>query len=123
MIARSVKRLFWLWLIFLIVLNVIPIGNDANQSLSRNKIFQIRLDYFTHALMILCFAWIWLLGKIHQVSWFKHYEAFKYSLIIIYAGVILELLQILVPWRSFNPVDMAYNIMGAGLAAVIVLSS
>jgi VanZ family protein len=121
--GKHVKPLFWIWLLLLILLNIIPIGNEANQSLSGNKIFEIRLDYFTHALMILCFAWIWVLGKIIKVQWFARYEAVKYSLIVLYAGVILELLQLIVPWRSFNPVDMAYNFIGAGLVLLFVVLS
>ena len=123
MIEKHVKKLFWLWLMALVVFNLIPIGNDANQSLSGNRIFQIRLDYFAHALMIFCFAWIWVLGKIHRIKWFKEHEALKYSLIVLYAGAGLELLQLLVPWRSYNPVDMAYNFIGAGLVLLCVVLS
>ncbi|MFA6691733.1 MAG: hypothetical protein WCR98_07130, partial [Saccharofermentanales bacterium] len=54
------------------------------------------------------------------VTWFTRYEALKYALIVVFAGIGLEFLQLLVPWRSFNPVDMVYNMMGAGLVVVFV---
>lgn len=120
MLKVATKKLFWIWLGLLIVLNLIPLGNEANQSLSGSKMMQIRLDYFAHALMILCFAWIWVIGKLQGLKWFARYEALKYSLIVVFAGIGLELLQLLVPWRSFNPTDMVYNMMGAGLVVVFV---
>lgn len=115
--------MFWLWLLILIIVNVIPLGNSTNQSLSGNKVLAYRLDYLAHSLMILCFAWIWVLGKIKHVHWFANYEALKYSAIVVGAGVCLELLQLLVPWRTFNPMDMMYNLLGAGLAVVFIIIS
>lgn len=120
MLKKIQTRLFWLWLIILILINVIPIGNDANQSLNLNKLFEIRLDYFIHAVMILCFAWIWVHSRITGVTWFTRYEGLKYSVLVLCAGVGLELLQLLVPWRSFNPVDMIYNVMGAILVVILI---
>ncbi|MDD3235861.1 MAG: VanZ family protein [Candidatus Cloacimonetes bacterium] len=118
-----VKKLFWFWLIVLIVVNLIPLGNGANQSLSRNKVFVFRLDYLAHLNMILCFAWIWVLGKIKHVKWFVKYVVLKYSMVVLCASVCLELLQLLVPWRSFNPVDMGYNLLGGCLVVGVILVS
>jgi VanZ family protein len=111
-----IKNLFWLWLLVLIVINVIPIGNNTNQSLNRNMLWVFRLDYLAHSIMILCFAFIWVLAAIHHVRIFKQYDALKYSAIVLAAGICLELLQLAVPWRSFNPVDMIYNLGGATMA-------
>ncbi len=118
MLKKIQARLFWLWLIVLILVNVIPIGSD--KSLNQNRLFEIRLDYFIHAVMILCFAWIWVHSRITGVKWFLHRESLKYSVLVLCAGVGLELLQLLVPWRSFNPVDMVYNIMGAILVVILI---
>jgi hypothetical protein len=43
----------WMWLVLIIVLNTIPIGNEANQSLSDNRIITFRLYYLLHSIMIL----------------------------------------------------------------------
>ncbi|MDD4148189.1 MAG: VanZ family protein [Candidatus Cloacimonetes bacterium] len=117
------KKLFWLWLLVLIVVNLIPIGNDTNQSLSRNRLWVFRLDYLAHAIMILCFALIRIWGALHNVRWFKRCDALKYSAIVLASGVCLELLQLGVPWRSFNPTDMIYNLGGAVLAIVFIMLS
>lgn len=119
-LERHVELLFWLWLAILLIVNLIPIGNETSSGLSSNRVFQFRLDYLLHANMILCFAWIWILGKIKRIRWFKRLESMKYTIIVLCAGIGLELIQMLVPWRSFNPVDLVFNSIGALLVAIIV---
>ena len=107
-----VRTLFWIWLLVMLILNLIPLGNETNQSLSGSKLFEFRLDYLLHAATFLCFAWIWVLGKLKRVIWFQHHEKIKYAAIVICCAVGFELLHILIPWRSFNPFDMVYNLFG-----------
>ena len=120
LVASVVRYLFWIWLILLIVLNTIPLGNETNRSLSGNKILTFRLDYLLHSIMILVFGWIWLVGKILNVRWFDNCEELKYSSLVIIACMGLELFQLLIPWRSFNPIDMMYNIVGGILTAAVI---
>lgn len=118
-----IRWLFWLWLLLLIALNIIPLGNNVNRSLSGNKLWEFRLDYLTHLAMILVFAWIWIWGRIRNVRWFSSGEVIKYSLITVLASIGLELIQIFVPWRTFNPIDLAYNLVGSLLGIVFVCIS
>lgn len=118
--ASVAKYLFWIWLILLFVLNTIPIGNEANQSLSGNKILAFRLDYLLHSIMILGFGWIWLVGKLFNATWFDKFEELKYSTIVVLSCIGLEILQLLIPWRNFNPIDMMYNIIGGILTLAVI---
>jgi hypothetical protein len=117
---RTSGKLVWAWMIFLVLFNVIPLGNGANKSLSSNSFLQFRLDYLLHTMMILVFSWIWVFGRIRQMRFFPGIERLKYLSIVWGAGFGLELLQLLVPWRSFNPVDMYYNLLGAGISTLVV---
>lgn len=117
---KHTVNLVWVWLIVLVIINVIPIGNEANHSLSSNEVFSFRLDYLLHSIMILVFAWIWVFGKMKSLRFFCRHERLSYSLLVLSAGIGLELLQLMVPWRSFNPVDMYYNLFGAALAVLLV---
>ena len=114
------KNVHWMWLGILIVINVIPIGNSSG-SLSRNRLFVFRLDYVVHSLMIMVFAWLWLWSRLRGFQFFVRHERLKYIAMVMVAGICLEYLQLLVPWRSFNPVDMYYNLVGALLTVVIVM--
>jgi glycopeptide antibiotics resistance protein len=122
-IADGVKWLFWGWLIMVLVLNVVPLGNETNRSLSGNKIYQYRMDYVVHSLTFLVFAWIWVLGKIKNVCWFEGNEVLKFGGIVFISALGLELLQIIIPYRTFNPMDMIANIMGAFLAMLFIYTS
>ena len=117
---RFSNSLFWGCLLFLVLLNVIPIGNDASWSLSRNKILEFRLDYMVHLIMILGFAWIELVKRVFKFSGFG---VIKFTGIVFAAAIGLELIQVFIPWRSFNPVDMAYNVLGAIVSVIVVYSS
>jgi glycopeptide antibiotics resistance protein len=116
-----IKHLFWLWLILLLLLNVLPLGGDGQQ-LNR-RLFSFRLDYLLHSLTFLPFAGIWLLGKRHGVRWFERNEAMKFSLIVFLAAIGFELLQRFTTWRTFNWVDMAYNVIGAACGIVVIALS
>ena len=118
-----VKRLFWLWLLILIVLNMIPLSREVNRSLSRNMVFDFRLDYLIHFTMMLFFAIIWGVGKRRNVSWFAKHETLKYCGVLLIAGIGLELLQLVLPWRTFNPMDLLANFVGAALAVAIIIVS
>jgi len=122
-IADRVKWLFWGWLIIVVVFNVIPLGNETNRSLSGNKIYQFRLDYVVHSLTFLVFAWIWVLGKIKNVCWFEGNEVLKFGGIVFVFAMGLELLQIFIPYRTFNPMDMIANLFGAILSMLFILIS
>ena len=119
----SIKTFFVGWILILILINVIPIGNDNSSILGGNKILEFRLDYLVHMAMILCFGWIWLKGQLKGRSFFAKQEKLRYSLVVLSCAIILELIQLIIPWRAFNPVDMFYNLVGASLCILVVLVS
>ena len=120
--ANGARWLFWGWLIVVLILNVVPLGNKLNQDLNTKR-FVFRLDYVVHSLTFLVFAWIWVLGKIKDVCWFESYEVLKFGGIVFVAAVGIELLQIFVPYRTFNPMDMMANLFGAILTMLCVFIS
>ena len=121
-IVNGVRRLFWGWLIVVLILNVVPLGNELNQDLTTIR-FVFRLDYVVHSLTFLFFAWIWVLGKIKDVCWFESYEVLKFGGIVFVSAVGVELIQIFVPYRTFNPMDMMANIFGAILTLICIFVS
>ena len=121
--ANGVRWLFWGWLIMVLILNVVPFGNETNRSLSSNKLFKFRLDYVVHSLTFLVFAWIWVFGKIKDVCWFESYEVLKFGGIVFVSAMVIELLQIFVPYRTFNPMDMMANLFGAILTILFIFIS
>jgi len=120
-VKRSNKTIFPflipLWFCILLILNVIPIGNDLNKELSGNKILEFRIDYLVHSLTILCFAWLNLVARSRRQMSLK---LIPFSLLVLSSAALYELVQCFIPWRSFNPVDMFYGYVGAALAILFV---
>lgn len=108
------KILFWSWFFILLILNVIPLGNETNQRLNV-ELFSFRLDYLVHATSVLVFAWILLLVK---VLGFRSFKVSEFTILVFVCAVGFELIQFFIPWRTFNPVDMAYNVFGACIATL-----
>jgi VanZ family protein len=121
-IMKSIKWLFWGWLIVVFVLNVVPLGNELNRDLSAKR-FICRLDYVVHSLTFLAFAWIWVLGKIKNVCWYKSYEVLQFCGVVFVSAIGVELLQIFIPYRTFNPMDMMANLFGAIISMLFILIS
>ena len=119
---NGLKWLFWGWMIIVFFLNVVPLGNELNQDLTTIR-FIFRLDYVVHSLTFLFFAWIWVFGKIKNVCWFESYEVLKFGGIVFVSAMVIELLQIFVPYRTFNPMDMIANLFGAILTMLCVFIS
>ena len=122
MMANGTRWLFWGWLIVVLILNVVPLGNELNQDLTTKR-FVFRLDYVVHLLTFLVFAWIWVLGKIKDVCWFESYEVLKFGGIVFVSAIGIELLQIFIPYRTFNPIDMMANLVGAILTLLCIFIS
>lgn len=130
------KPLFWSWFVILLILNVIPLGNETNHSLSSSDLLSFRLDYLVHAISFLAFAWIWILGRVlefksfgvlgfrsFKVFGFKGFKVLGFAVWVFASAVGFELVQFFIPWRSFNPVDMVYNVVGAFIAVFFVIIS
>ncbi len=115
-----VKALYWAFALFLVVMNIIPLGK-ADSSLSSKKVSFLRLDYLVHAVIMLGFAWIYLFAKCLRLQIFNSKEKLKLILIIFLFALLLESLQLLVPWRTFNPLDLYANLIGAALASIFIL--
>lgn len=105
-----------------LALNVVPFGNELNQNLTTQR-FIFRLDYVVHSLTFLVYSWIWVFGKIKNVCWFESYEVLKCGGIVFLSAIGFELLQILIPYRTFNPLDMMANLFGAILSMLFILIS
>jgi len=101
---------FWIYLSSLFILNVIP---DVPTPEITTGDEWIRMDYVIHFIF-------YFVGGILVFQYQRHKTNQNMFAIIciaiLYAGI-SELLQLWIPGRTFNPVDLFYNILGinAGL--------
>lgn len=114
------KKLFWVWLTILLVINTIPLGDGANRVLKGTR-FVFRLDCLVHSLTFLVFSGIYMLARLNGQHVFYTGSVLKYVAIVITAAVLFELIQVLLPYRAFNPWDLVSNLLGAVLGLGLIL--
>ena len=102
-----IKTTFWIWFSIILILNVIP--NTPEQKI---ELFgsPFRLDYLEH------FAIFFILGILFNLV----KNSFKISviLLLISYAILTEVVQLIIPGRTFNPWDFIYNVIGL-IAALI----
>jgi len=113
------KKLFWYWLIILLVINVVPLGNDINKIIHKT-VFKFRLDYLIHFCSFLIFIPLYFIEVRRGGPIFSKKPVLKYLLIVGGASVIFELVQYFLPYRTFNPMDLISNLIGAIIGTIII---
>jgi len=114
------KKLFWYWLIILLLINIIPLGNDLNTVIHKPSVFKFRLDYLIHFCSFLIFIPLCFIEVRRGGPIFSKKPVLKYLLIIGGAAVIFELIQYFLPYRTFNPMDLISNLTGAIIGTILI---
>ena len=108
--------LFIACLLVIILLSVIPLSREAasgGESL-------IRLDYLQHFLAYFSFGSLYLLWRSNGRFRINRVELGLISLAITGFSVLTELVQIYIPGRAFNPLDVMYNLSGVLFSLLFV---
>jgi glycopeptide antibiotics resistance protein len=108
---------FSIYISILFLLTILPINSSDNSLINNTFILEVRLDYLLHALLY--FPWLFLAVKATKAG---HIIALLYGLLFA-AGT--EVLQLLLPYRTFNINDLLANVLGllSGLILVIPFGS
>jgi len=117
--AENAGKVFWYFLAFLILLNVIPYLNYTGPKSSRHH-FEFRFDYLLHFLLLFGLAWQYVFWK-KPFLYKNRLKMIKAFLVGITIAVLTEYVQKLIPGRSFNPVDLSYNLFGLLAGSIISL--
>jgi VanZ family protein len=111
---RTLKIAFWLWLIFIFVVSSLP--NIPTQEINIwDEPF--RLDYFEHFGVFAILLGLFVLWKSDLKGVFVLKKQWLYILLLIVFAILDELHQLIIPGRSYNILDLTYNLAGliAGL--------
>ena len=95
--------LFAAWFLIILVLSLIPDNSPAKIEVQG---FEMRLDYLMH------FGVYFPLGFFLKKSTLsiRHY---LFVLLLLVVTALPESLQLFVPYRTFNPIDLLFNLFGA----------
>lgn len=114
-----IERLSVAYLVGLVLLMVIPIGNGSGVDAKMNNIFIVgyRGDYILHCMVYLPWMFVGRIlyrSKLHAVLW---------CVIGLIAVSALEYIQMLLPYRGFNINDLVAGIIGVLFSCVVMFSS
>lgn len=111
------KFIFYLYFGLLIFACLSP--SKAINSLQDRDIFHFRMDYILHCVAF--FIWIILMKNAFKLSFREKIKMTSLLLIVaVVVAAFLELIQLWIPARTFNPVDMACNAGGVSLAGFLI---
>ena len=106
--------IFWGFAVLLLLANVLPFGDAVNNT--NGKGIGIRLDYVFHGLGCLMLPLTLVFGKPNPSKIRNMYLLFT----ILYVCC-LELIQIFIPYRSYNNYDLMYNVIGVMIGVFITI--
>jgi len=112
------RILLAVWVILIIVLAILP---DLPVPKIGGKPIPIRLDYPVHFLEYTLLAFLAVISFVTSLSELRSFRIILLSLILF--AVSTELLHIVIPFRSFELLDLALNILGVFIGSLIAILS
>ncbi|MBN1159467.1 MAG: VanZ family protein [Bacteroidales bacterium] len=115
MIQRIYRYIFWAGYLAVLFTAVIPVVGNLDKVRLGRGIFEIRLDHLLHVSAYFLICMYYLFGRRKGLKLFKKNSAAKFILLTVFLGVVTEIVQIWVPARAFNVMDIVANLAGIGL--------
>lgn len=116
---KRYKKIFWAFTFLVVIQSFLPI-NNANSELNNNYLLSFRLDHIVH----MCLLLVWAL--LFKLAWFPSQRlTLKNYLVFTAAGLVLaalsELVQLVIPYRSFTMTDLYSNCIGVIIGIPVIL--
>jgi len=113
MIQFYTKKLLWLsllvaWFSLIIYMSLRPGANE----LLKKQFFEIRMDYMLHLIAYFVLVFLYILWRGDRNFEIKSIELAVLTAAAICLSILIEYIQMLIPGRAFNVVDMVYNSLG-----------
>ena len=106
------------YIILIILLIILPI-NGRETRINHTYILKLRLDYIFHALLFT--PWMFFYDVVKFYTFFKNFKLFAWFCNGILFCIFSEVLQYIVPYRTFNINDMIANCIGIVLGLMIFI--
>lgn len=106
------------YIILIILLIILPI-NGRETRINHTYILKLRLDYIFHALLFT--PWMFFYDVVKFYTIFKNFKLFAWFCNGILFCIFSEVLQYIVPYRTFNINDMIANCIGIVLGLMIFI--
>jgi VanZ family protein len=110
------KIIFWAGCISAFLISLLPVGGN----LTKTKIGLIRLDYLFHFTAYLLICLYFMFGRKIGYVLFEKRPLLKLSFILCLQAAVTEFVQLWVPNRTFNMIDLFANMTGVAVGLIVV---
>lgn len=107
---------FILWTLFILLVSVIPDTTEIIQQSNGN----FRLDYLEHFLAYFTFGTLYILWRGDRDFSIKVVELAVLFAVACSFSFLTEYMQLLIPGRAFNIIDVVYNLAGV-LGSILII--
>jgi VanZ family protein len=113
MIQLYHKKAIWfsLFVICTILIIYMSVRPSASEILKK-QFFELRMDYLLHLLAYFTFSSLYVLWRANSQFEIKMMELAIVTATAISFSILIEYIQLFIPTRAFNVVDMFYNLIG-----------
>jgi len=117
---RIYRYIFWTGYVTVLIATLLPVKGELNKINICPDAFHIRLDHLLHLLVYFLICMYYLFGLRKDLSLFEKNTLIKFILLILFLGIVTEIVQLWIPERAFNVFDMVSNVAGLGLGMGMV---
>jgi VanZ family protein len=120
LLQRIFRYLFWAVYFAVMITAFLPVKGELNKRYLGPESFHIRLDHLLHLFVYFLICLYFLLGQYIALTLFKTNSLLKFTLLVLFLGIVTELVQLWVPERTFNVFDMVSNVAGLAIGVGII---
>ena len=106
--TKHLRVLFGGYILFLVLMAVLPLNNTTNTTLTDVFIINIRLDHLLHATLFLPWGFLYMIS-FRPVKWNENLMLVVYGLLMAFTA---EGVQYFLTYRSYNINDLLANWIG-----------
>lgn len=119
---RLYRYIFWTGYLSVLIITFIPVAGELNKIKIGPEAFHIRLDHLLHLLVYFMICMYYLFGFRNGFALFEKNSFLKFILLVLFLGIVTEVVQLWVPERAFNVFDMISNVTGVGIGVGVILT-
>jgi VanZ family protein len=120
MIQTLYKRIFWIGYITVLITAFLALPWQLDKIKIGTIDLHIRLDHLLHLLVYFLICMYFFAGQRNGLILFRHHARTKFLLFIIFLATVTEVVQLGVPYRSFNPMDWVANLSGVIIGLLVM---
>ena len=114
---------FWSGYIAVLITAFLPVSIKVVMIRLGPEAFRIRSDHLLHFAVYFVICMYYLAAAIKGLSLFSVKPLTKFFLLLMFLGVVTEIVQLWTPGRVFNVFDLVSNVSGVAIGMGVVLIS